>query len=119
MEKQLLELQRKFAEAEERAAEEQPKSEHAEARVVEEQRRLEEERRREAAEADAEQSQPKNLIEYLEAWRGCSVSRLQLSGGLDDRAIWWRLLSSWVEMITEARRRPQCNLVEFGAFVGQ
>ncbi|KAH9203516.1 hypothetical protein DL95DRAFT_399263 [Leptodontidium sp. 2 PMI_412] len=68
MERQLAELQRKLAEAEERAAEEQRKSEHAEARAAEEQRR------REAAEADAEQSQPKNLIEYLEACHSFSVA---------------------------------------------
>jgi septal ring factor EnvC (AmiA/AmiB activator) len=47
MKEQLAELRSKLAEAEARATEEQ--------------------RRREAAEADAQQSQPKNLIEYLEA----------------------------------------------------
>jgi uncharacterized protein YdaU (DUF1376 family) len=54
MEEQLAELRNKLAEAEARAAEEQ-------------RRREEEQRRREAAEADAQQSRPKDLIEYLEA----------------------------------------------------
>jgi hypothetical protein len=54
MEEQLAELRNKLAEAEARAAEEQ--------------------RRREAAEADAQQSQPKDLIEYLEACHSFSLT---------------------------------------------
>ncbi|KFY02663.1 hypothetical protein V490_00428, partial [Pseudogymnoascus sp. VKM F-3557] len=58
MEQQLLELQRRFAA-------EQLKSQQAEARADEEQRR------REAAEAE---SQPKNLIEYLETCHSFSLA---------------------------------------------
>ncbi|OBT59278.1 hypothetical protein VE04_00367 [Pseudogymnoascus sp. 24MN13] len=86
MEQQLVELQRKFAEAEARAEEErrlrkeeERKYKEAEARVKEEERKSkqagaradEEQRRREAAEAE---SQPKNLIEYLETCHSFSLA---------------------------------------------
>ncbi|KAI9746369.1 MAG: hypothetical protein M1818_000081 [Claussenomyces sp. TS43310] len=68
MEEELARLRRKLAQAEARALEEQQKSRLAEGRAaVEQQRREEEQRRREAAEADSQQSQLKNFIEYLEA----------------------------------------------------
>ncbi|KAL5349529.1 hypothetical protein ACLOAV_005824 [Pseudogymnoascus australis] len=86
MERRFLELQEKFEkeqqkskQAEARAEEEQLKSKHAEARAEEERRlreeeqrlREEEQRRREAAEAE---SQPKNLIEYLETCHRFSLA---------------------------------------------
>jgi len=54
MEDPLADLRNKLAEAESRAAEEQ--------------------RRREAAEADARQSRPKDLLEYLEACHSFSLT---------------------------------------------
>ena len=79
MERQFLELQRRFVEeqlksqqAEARAEAEQLKSKQAEARADEEQRlREEEQRRREAAEAE---SLPKNLVEYLETCHSFSLA---------------------------------------------
>jgi tRNA A-37 threonylcarbamoyl transferase component Bud32 len=61
MEEQLAELRNKLAEAEARA-------------TAEQRRREEEQRRREAAEADAQQSRPKDLIGYLEACHSFSLT---------------------------------------------
>lgn len=75
MEEEIAELRRLLAESQERTANEQRRSAQAEARAAEEQRRREEEqRRREAAEADAEQSQPKNLVDFLKSCHSFSLA---------------------------------------------
>jgi tRNA A-37 threonylcarbamoyl transferase component Bud32 len=89
MEEEIAELRRLLAESQERTANEQRRSTQAEARAAEERtrreeeqrrreeeqrRREEEQRRREAAEADAEQSQPKNLVEFLKSCHGFSLA---------------------------------------------
>ncbi|KAG9228961.1 hypothetical protein BJ875DRAFT_489361 [Amylocarpus encephaloides] len=81
--RQLANEQRRSTQAEAQAAEEQTRREEEQRRREEEQRRREEEqrrreeeqRRREAAEADAEQSRPTNLVDYL---KSCHVFSLAL-----------------------------------------
>lgn len=68
MEEQLATLQRQLAESEAQIAKEQDLREE-EQRLREEEKRL-----REIAEADAAQSQPKNLVDYLKSCHGFSIA---------------------------------------------
>ncbi|KAG9229511.1 hypothetical protein BJ875DRAFT_507895 [Amylocarpus encephaloides] len=74
MEEEIAELRRQLADSEKRSIQAEARAAEEQTRREEEQRRREEEqKRRKAAEADAEQSQPNNLVAFLKSCHGFSL----------------------------------------------